>query len=669
MRITILLLLFANLAYGMRAQEARHDTIIEKDTLLEGIEVSGYKRIEQADAKKSVFMFDGKLPKHTGTDVALQELLGIIKEAAGYRLAGNDRKCKLLIDGIEVDMENLKSLKASEVERVEIKNISVEGNDYAGEINIIRKRAHDRCLNSEVGVSSGILRSNNGGKASLLFRDDRIEISVDVDVTKHKYDKQISMYREKDSGEIQYFSSDAAQIVWQKYNSLRIGYQFSPRISGFMIYSYMGHQIDANEGIVHLNGTSDESVREETIANHSANAIFRFVENGNSRLFIKGRFHNYQNKYSVNLFPDADYKAKMVEYSLETVREMDSLKVLGCWHEANFGLRAIFRGNSPSGSEKLGSNIYMAYVNDQIKVTNLLSLYWQLKMEFVRYKLTEKYWYEKSLLPSFTVNYKMHNGRWILTGERYIYRPSVDLLNSNVFYTNEVVQTYGNTKLKSQYNNRVQLKYVHQLKKTILGTSASYRYISDMIDLLYDDNLNRRTYQNVGYGNITNISFSCRHPFAHGRLLVNISTGVSYYDYRLVVAYKPFAQTTGNAGWGYNSSMNISYVSTKDWLFILNWVINNYQRDMSCTITQRPNAIFSIRKSFLKDRLSCSMSFIQILGTKQNHEYRFRSAYERLNVITHISNINCSFTWNFGKKIQLRSMGTTISNDDISVKQ
>ena len=78
---------------------------------------------------------------------------------------------------------------------------------------------------------------------------------------------------------------------------------------------------------------------------------------------------------------------------------------------------------------------------------------------------------------------------------------------------------------------------------------------------------------------------------------------------------------------------------------------------------------FLIQKSFLNDKLTFSLSGQGLLRIRQDIDYRFRDAFERLNTTIKYSNILLTVKWNFGKQFAHRSVGSGIENDDITIKE
>lgn len=653
------------------AQSDYSDTlVVEKEAELQGVSVTGYRKIEQSDAKKSVYRLNPNLPKTIMADVALMELPGLQKTNNEFRLMGNDRSCKLLIDGIETSMDEINRLKASEVERIEIRHVSADDSQYAGEINIIKKRVHTRLLNGELAFTSGTYREYEGFAPQLSYKDGRIEVTGMGGVIHNIQEKELTMERISE-GKQETYSQEGKTSSWQYLGLLRSSYEFSKRVSAMLLYAYTKLDAKNENEITNINRQHTSNRINEVIDHHLANAVLRYNISNNSCLFLKGRYQRYRdwNKVMEQSFRSSAYTSLMNEYSFEIIYKLDSVHLLNFWHEMNLGVKGIIRNNLPSGMEALRNNVYMAYVNDNLNLSEKWSLYWQLRLEHGEYRLPKVNKRETLVLPSFNLNYKLSKGKVLLSAEKYVSRPSVDYLNPDVFYTSEVTQVYGNPELNSQYNYRWALRYSQQLRGSMIGISFSHRYSEGIIDRVFTDDFNISRYENAGYGNVSNLTLNGYLPLCDHRLNINAAIEGNYYDFRLSSAFSDKTQSTGCAGWGYGSSVNISYISSKNWFFNINGSINNRIHDLNSVTKNNPMIFFLIQKSILNDKLTFSLSGQGLLRIRQVIDYRFRDAFERLNTTIKYSNILLTVKWNFGKQFAHRSVGSGIENDDITIKE
>jgi hypothetical protein len=653
------------------AQTDLSDTLtIEKEAELQGVNVTGYRKIEQSDARKSIYRLNPNLPKTIMTDIALTELPGLQKTSNGFRLMGNERSCKLLIDGIETSIDEINRLKASEVDRIEIRHVSADDSQYAGEINIIKKRVHARLLSGELAVTSGTYREYEGFAPQLSYKDGRIEMTGMGSVIHNKQEKELTMERVSE-GKQETYNQEGKTSSWQYFGLLRSSYEFSKKLSGMLFYVYTKLDAKNDNSIINIDHQHTNNRINEVIDHHLVNAVLRYNISNNSRLFLKGRYQRYcdRNEVVEQSLPSSNYTSLMNEYSFEAIYKLDSIRLLNLWHEMNWGVKGIFRNNLPSGTDALRNNVYMAYVNDNLNLSNKWSLYWQLRLEHGEYRLAKVSKRETLLLPSFNLNYKLSKGKVLLSAEKYVSRPSVDYLNPDVFYTSEVTQVYGNPELNSQYNYRCALRYSQQLRGSMIGVSFSHRYSKGIIDRVYTNDFNISRYENAGCGNVSNMTLNGYLPLCDHRLNINAAIEWNYYDFRLSSAFSDKTQSTGCAGWGYGSSVNISYISSKNWFFNINGSINNRIHDLNSVTKNNPMIFFLIQKSILNDKVTFSLSGQGLLNIRQNKDYNFRDALERMNIKNNFSNFLLTVKWTFGKQFAHRSVGSGIENDDITIKE
>lgn len=654
----------------LEAQEVDPDTFtVYKEVELSEVLVKSYKRIEQSDAKKSVYKVTSKMPKNTKADVALMGLPGLINDNSGFHIAGSERVCKLLIDGQEATKSEIEGLDASEIARVEIKHISVEGNQYDGEINVIRRKHDQTLLNGSVELGAGLLRKQTSLYPALSFRSEKFDLSAMLSTMKYTQNNNIQMKRLlTNNGFPAFYSSDGIIKNKQEFAMLKTSYFFSSRISAYLQYQYFDLDSKQNNNNVNLDGTNKLTDTRMTINNHSINGVLRCNLNSKTRFFLKGQAMLYRNTNEVEQLDDTYYSSKMRQYSVEALHELDCLNILSRQNEVNYGFKGIFRSNIPHAISTLHNNVYMAYLNDKFDFGKTWSAYIQLKEEFADYKQPSSHTYKWSFLPSVSISYKTPKGNLSLTGERYVSRPSIDQQNPDVYYTNEVMKLYGNPDLKPQYNNVVSLKGSQQVNGAFLSLSAAYRYATGLIDPIYSNNLNSSTYMNAGYGNVSTITASYMQPLLGRRLNLNTSASARYYDYRISTRMQQLSQSSGNSGWGYNASIFISFMSTKKWFYTFRMILDTRIHDINSVTKSRPNAWISVSKSVFKDKLKLSIAYNNIFNQKREIIYLFRDAQQSYTTDTKLSNIVISATWNFGKKFRTRNIGTNINNDDITTK-
>ena len=138
-------LLIVALLFGIRlsgaAQQPTTDSIATPDNELEGVSVIGYRKINTGNIHKQIFELEAKgVPKGASADRALRYVPGLLMGSAGYSILGSEQVAQVLIDGAPASPEELASLPAQSIWRIEILRGGVDGD----RINIRRLRSLTR---------------------------------------------------------------------------------------------------------------------------------------------------------------------------------------------------------------------------------------------------------------------------------------------------------------------------------------------------------------------------------------------------------------------------------------------------------------------------------------------------------------------------------------------
>lgn len=138
-------LLIVALLFGIRlsgaAQQPTADSIATPDNELEGVSIIGYRKINTGNIHKQIFELEAKgVPKGASADRALRYVPGLLMGSAGYSILGSEQVAQVLIDGAPASPEELASLPAQSIWRIEVLRGGVDGD----RINIRRLRSLTR---------------------------------------------------------------------------------------------------------------------------------------------------------------------------------------------------------------------------------------------------------------------------------------------------------------------------------------------------------------------------------------------------------------------------------------------------------------------------------------------------------------------------------------------
>lgn len=210
-----------------------------------------------------------------------------------------------------------------------------------------------------------------------------------------------------------------------------------------------------------------------------------------------------------------------------------------------------------------------------------------------------------NLVPTASLQWNINNKQNIgLSYNMRISRPGITYLNPYVDITNPFSISYGNTDLKTELTNNINLVYNIYTSKFMMNNTLRYSIADNGIaqySFFDDDNVMNTTYGNIVKNQSIGLStFMMITPGSKTRIIVN--GGVSYSDMKSEI----LAQS--NSGWSYNMMLGLQ--QTLPWDLRLS--ANIITTGSSVSLQGRSNGISlataGITKSFLDDKLSLSIN-------------------------------------------------------------
>lgn len=154
---------------------------------------------------------------------------------------------------------------------------------------------------------------------------------------------------------------------------------------------------------------------------------------------------------------------------------------------------------------------------------------------------------------------------------------------------------------------------------------------------------------------------------------MNVSLSITGFhrSYQLDDAYRQNTLIQTVKGWGWNGNLNMSYLSTKGWMYMLSANYRPKSYSLNGTFHRNPNLFLTISKNLFNDRLELGLdfvnSFVYCWNTRSNTY--FRDMHQQSTQRQYANNITISVAWNIGKQFRSRRVASGISNDDIVTKK
>ena len=668
---------YENLDTIITLSKSTEHKIILKDKIqsINQVDVVAFRRIAKNDARKSVYKIDTHgLLKTTNAERALTFLPGIVAENGSYTLVGQDRKCRIKIDNREASSEELKAINAKDIERVEIREITEnDNNTSAGEINIIKKKTQQPKMFARLSAWTGFLNPQTGTFDNFGYQSKKWDITAMLNLVKHtqKSENHVARIFNNPQMATQHLSEYRTIKTTQDAEHVKINYFPTNKLTITASAYHSGYPTDASNWGTDFSNTGYQRNSKEKIDNWGGYANIGYKLNKRNTLTLKGNCFYYRYAILWDGIDMDDYRSAMREYTGELLWENRS-RLLGHDHEINAGFKNIYRKNiiSYKPDSRSDYSIQQLYLSDYYAFTNNLSAYIILKGESDNLAHQRHF----AFLPSVRINYNLAKaGSLSANYQRRYTRPSVDYMNSDTLFVNDYTQTVGNPSLHAQHNDALSLSWRGQIRNAYLTVTANYERESDLISQIYatPNNYNVTTYANIGRGDYAALSANYSMRFFKNRMNASVSLTGFHRAYHLDDAYSEHTLIQTVKGWGWNGNLNVSYLSTKGWMYMLSANYRPKSYSLNGTFHRNPQLFLTINKNLFKDKLELELSFLNSLvyfwDTRSNTY--FKNMKQQSNRRLHANNITISVAWNIGKQFRSRRVASGISNDDITTKK
>lgn len=661
--------------YVDEASANHHITIHSKVQKIKQVEVVAYRRIAKNNAEKSVYQIDTHgLLKTTNAEKALSFLPGLVADNGSYTLTGQSRKCRIKIDGREATSEELKAINAKDILRVEVREMTKDDDSgTAGEINVIKRRVQQPKVYTHLSAWTGVLRPQIGTYDNFAYQSKRWDIIASLNLVRHtlQSESNVTRYFNSQPMQPQQLSLSRTIKTVQDAERIKINFFATDKLTLTASAYHSGYPSDATDSGKDFSGHCYLRTSNEKIDHSGGYANMGYKWNERNTLTLKGNYYYY--RYAID-YPGSDierYRSAMREYTGELLWETRR-RIWGHDHDINVGFKNVYRENSTSSAAGVhtGYSIQQLYLTDYYAFTRDFSAYVILKGEHDnlghRHNIV--------FLPSLRLNYNLKKrGSLSASYQRRITRPSVDYLNADTLFINDYTRHVGNPGLRSQHNDAFGLSWRKQIRKAYLTLSANYEREADIISQIYitPDNYDVTTYANIGRSDYAALSANITQRFCQNRMNVSLSITGFHRSYQLDDAYSQNTLIQTVKGWGWNGNLNMSYLSTKGWMYMLSANYRPKSYSLNGTFHRNPNLFLTISKNLFNDRLELGLdfvnSFVYCWNTRSNTY--FRDMHQQSTRRQYANNITISVAWNIGKQFRSRRVASGISNDDIVTKK
>lgn len=566
------------------------------------------------------------------------------------------------------------AISAKDIQSVEVHEMTKDDDSgTAGEINIIKKRLQHPKVYAHLSTWTGILRPQIGTYDNFAYQSKKWDIIASLNLVRHTQQSEsyVTRYFGNQQMQPQQLSLFRTIKTRQDAEHIKVNFFANDKLTLTAAAYHSGYPADATDSGTDFSGQSYLRTSNEKIDNSGGYANIGYKWNERNTLTLKGSYFYY--RYAID-YPGSDiekYKSAMREYTGELLWETRR-RLFGHDHDINAGFRNVYRENIASSvlSKQTSYSIQQLYLTDYYAFTRNLSAYIILKGEYDNLG----YHHHLVFLPSLRLNYNLKKGGSLSANyQRRITRPSVDYLNADTLFINNFTRQVGNPNLQSQHNDAFALSWRRQIRKAYLTLTANYERETDMISQIYitPNNYDVTTYANIGRSDYAALSANITQRFCQNRMNVSLSFTGFHRAYQLDQAYRENTLIQTIKGWGWTGNLNMSYLSTKGWMYMLSANYRPKSYNLNSTFHRNPNLFLTISKNLFRDRLELEVSFLNSLvycwNTRSNTY--FRNMHQITTRRQYANNITISVAWNIGKQFRSRRVASGASNDDIVTKK
>jgi outer membrane receptor protein involved in Fe transport len=605
--------------------------------------------------------------KGTQASIALANIPGLSVAGNDIRLA-NRKSVAIFIDGIESSFEELATIKAEDIDKIELMpNPSAAfGSELAGGVlNIILRNRIEHSLKGELGVSKGIRLGRWRVSPMLAYRNKFITFSANYSYMKNNQSSSTQLDR-------YYNDLIATQTIdretrgWQDYLSARMRIILTPKSNLFFTGNLSGYGFNSDNNVLFKLPESADATQsaygsKEGWESSVINAIYKYAIDKNSALYLKGRSLNYENRNETAYLESPEVRSAISEYTGEAVYEKKNMLA---------GYKTIYREYDLDGDFSIYQYVNSAYLDLNATINNNLSLYASLFAEYTRNVNADVKQDYSHVLPMASLVYKLPYATNLrLNYSKKITRPSADYLNPNPIVLNPLHTLVGNTRLLPQDRHSYELSLNKSMKKgSSLSLNLSHSVYNKLISetLTSNGNMIVNSYDNLGNARRSSLTLGF-YSKLFNTLSLNVSNGIAYSYFS---SASDQIVVNENKGCSYNANLSLSTVIRKKLLLSLNGNYNTRSYSLASTSTSYPFIMLNARSNLFKDKVSVELTCTDIFSISSKTKNYIHSPDFNQTTIrsSNMFNITLNISYRFGKIFNESFRTPTIDNDDIITK-
>ena len=598
----------------------------------------------------------------------------------GLVIVNGKLPAKLFIDGLEMMNNELNTIDASEIDKVEVNaNPSASyGSEFTGAIvNIISKIKTEEFIKGNIGTTAGV--KNNFWTVEPYFSFKRGKFIIKSTFSHKEYKQQVDTDLNRIENNNVFFQKNVNNSHGiQKFFQTRLNIKLSGKSNINFSSSLFGYKFIGNaNGYSNLNNSNIVNFLrkgEESNVNWNISSVYKYKINENKALFIKSKYYKYTDTNDFTIIDDFgsqyfDIQSKNKEFSSTIDYEAEDIVILKKTSSLYTGLKYINRNFSFSNTN--------FFINQDIINGNLeLDTEWTEKFstEFA-FAIENTRNYNTILNKSYilflpTANVLYHFKNKIdakLEYSKKILRPDADELNDNIIISYPGFARQGNSNLNVQNRDYTSFEISKAFKSDNVSLRIYNESINNAIVETYktQGTLLIKFLDNAAKYNSTGISLGFRTKLFK-KINANLNSG---FDYNVFEDNSPIAIIKKNSGYTFKGNLSLSTKLFKDKVAIsFSGRQNGPEYSLLSKKVTSPYLDFTLKTNLFKDKLSLQFYIKSLLGDSAlgfSDIGNYSDFYQRIETKNNSSNFLFTLTYNFGKKFNDKIDDNNIENNDV----
>ena len=646
--------------------------LLPKTYDLRDVEVKAFRPIAKGNAEKTVYTIDTRsFLKDTKANEALRFLPRTESDGTTFKILGKHANARLQVDGVDASLDELRSLNANDIERVEVKETDANDNAHsAGVINIIRKKRERPKYYGSSRNTLNLLYTSLMTYNSINYQSPKWELNATAGAIYNKPKLTNDITRSYSNGNPkETMHEDRCFESPQGGGMLKLGFYPSEKLSVILRGVYSLNATNTQQTITDFDNHLVALKSKDKIENYGTllNTLYNITHT--HRLLLRANYMDYSYSYRDKLGTRTRYESDMREYGVSLKSENEKIDWLGGGN-VGLGWKSTWRQNGTQSVDWNTYSVHQLYIDHSRSIGKHFSLYLILKGETDNLHRKQSYYF----LPSARINYGMgKRGALSANYQRTILRPSIDYMNEDTLMISKNETLVGNKSLGAQHNDELSLSYSKQIKTAYLSATMGYRHSSDLMARAYlsPTDFNTTTYANLGRSDYASLSLNWTQRLYKGRMNLSFILTGDYMNYDIASTFYGKTRMLPAQGFGGNATLNFNYRTQHSWMYSFWGTYRPKNYGFNTLAHQHPLFRASVSKNFFHDRLGISIVAMNSLRyfTTSRTETHFTHMRQTSLQKTHYNDLQINITWNFGKQFRERKAAEGIGNDDIELKQ